>query len=317
MRFGQDGTYDGATVAFNPTLPKTPAARRKLAAAAQGNFAEPGIRQTQMQVADELRKFSLYKGVDPDLVGVTTWAQPWIPMWLEWEVKVEGLDPATLDAWRLASIDLEHTAPDIDGGTATLRGRALLTTGAANTLHDAISDYLKAEDALDAVAAGLIDDATEAALRNLDDAVRLLDIVTASLDGVRTQLLGLPVSDGLRRPSDGGLPNNPAPVAAPHGLIAGCVTLTRARLVDAFGRTLDVPVDHVATPTRVTLDVRPGALAVRPRLLRPARWRLRLVEASTAVGAEGVEARVDQIEPSLQVNPVRDARPHRREPRGL
>ncbi|HET9727961.1 MAG TPA: hypothetical protein VFR41_00995, partial [Acidimicrobiia bacterium] len=62
--------------------------------------------------------------------------------------------------------------------------------------------------------------------------------------------------------------------------------------------------DHVATPTRVTLDARPGALAVRPRLLRPARWRLRLVEASTAVGAEGVEARVDQIEPSLQVNPV-------------
>src|SRR6185295_2191114 len=28
------------------------------------------------------------------------------------------------------------------------------------------------------------------------------------------------------------------------------------------------------------------------------------VEASTAVGAEGVEARVDQIEASLQVNPV-------------
>jgi hypothetical protein len=304
MRFGQDGTYDGATVAFNPALAKTPAARRKSAAAARLTLAEPGIRQTQMQVADELRRFSLYKGVDPDLVGVTTWAQPWIPMWLEWEVKVEGLDPPTLEAWRLGSIDLEHTAPDIDGGTATLRGRALLTTGASNTLHDAISDYLKAEDALDAVSAGLIDDATENALRQLDAAVNQLDIVTASLDGVRTQLLGLPVSDGLIRPSDGGVPNNPAPVVAPHGLLAGCVTLTKARLVDSFGRTLDVPVDHVVTPTRVTLDVRPGALAVTPRLLRPARWRLRLVEASTAVGVDGVEARVDQIESSLQVNPV-------------
>ena len=51
-----------------------------------------------MLVADEMRKFSLYKGADPDLVGVTTWAQPWMPMWLEWEVKVEGLDPPTLDA---------------------------------------------------------------------------------------------------------------------------------------------------------------------------------------------------------------------------
>jgi hypothetical protein len=304
MRFGMDGTYDGATVAFNPTRAKTPAARRKLAAAGLVTLAESGTRQTQMQVADELLKFSLYKGVDPDLVGVTTWAQPWIPMWLEWEVKVEGLDPPTLTAWRLGSIDLEHAAPDIDGGTATLRGRAVLTTGAANTLHDAISDYLKAEDALDAVYAGLVDEVTEDALRSLDDAVRQLDIVTASLDGVRTQLLGLPVSDGLRRPSDGGLPTNPAPVAPPHGLLAGCVTLTKARLVDAFGRTLDVPVNHVVTPTRVTLEARPGALAVRPRLLRPARWRLRLVEASTAVGAEGVEGRVDQIEPPLQVNPV-------------
>lgn len=303
MRFGQNGTYDGATVAFSPVSGKLQAPRKR-AAAAQVMLAEPGIRQTQIQVADELRKFSLYKGVDPDIVGVTAWAQPWIPMWLEWEVKVEGLDPQTLDAWRLGSIDLEHTAPDIDGDTVTLRGRALLTTGAANTLHDAIADYLKAEDALDAVSAGLIDDATEDALRHLDDAVRNLDIVTASLDGVRTQLLGLPVSDGLRRPSDGGLPSNPAPVAPPHGLLAGCITLTQARLVDSFGRTLDVPVGDIATPTRVTLDARPGALAVRPRLLRPARWRLRVVDASTAVGTEGVEARVDQIEPSLQVNPV-------------
>ena len=176
-------------------------------------------------------------------MGVTTWAQPWVPMWLEWEVKVEGFDPATLDAWQLGAVDLERqgTVTAIDGGTALLRGRAHLTVGAAATLHDAITDWLKAEDALDDAKAGQFDDATEAAMRTLDDAVRNLDVVTATLDGVRTQLLGLPVSDGLRRPTDGTTVRNPAPVAPPHSVLAGCITLTRARLLDVFGRTLEVP----------------------------------------------------------------------------
>jgi len=303
LRFGHDGTYDGTTVAFNPTVARTPDGRRKQAAAAQRPI-EPGIRETQMLVADEMRKFSLYKGADPDLVGVTTWAQPWVPMWLEWEVNVEGLDPPTLDAWRLASIDLARAAEANEGDAAVLRGRALLTTGAASTLHDAITDWLKAEDALDAVTAGLVDEPTENALRVLDEAVRRLDVVTAALDGVRTQLLGIPVTDGLRRPRDGTAIANPAPTSAPRSLLAGSVTLTRARLLDAFGRTLDVPLANVATPTRATLEDLPGTLALSPRLLRPARWQFRLVDASTAVGTEGVEARVDQIEPSLQVNPV-------------
>ncbi|MEO6525025.1 MAG: hypothetical protein ABIP93_00205 [Gemmatimonadaceae bacterium] len=303
LRFGDDGTYDGTTVAFNPKVARTASGRRRQAAAAPMRM-EPGVRQAQSQMADEMLKFSLYKGADPDLVGVTTWAQPWVPMWLEWEVEVAGLDPPTLDAWRLDSIDLERAGATIDGGTATLRGRALLTAGAAATMHDAIADWLKKEDALDAVNAGLVDEATESALRTLDEAVSHLDVVTAALDGLRAQLLGFPVTDGLRRPTDGVTVSNPAPVRAPSALLAGAVTLTRARLLDVFGRTLDVPLATVLTPTRATLPARPGALAYPPRLLRPARWQFRLVDAATAVGAEGEEARVDQVETVLQVNPV-------------
>jgi hypothetical protein len=301
LRFGADGTYDGTTVAFDPVLARATGARLARAAAAR---LEPGARQRQMLIADELLKYSLYKGVDPDLVGVTAWAQPWVPMWLEWEITVNGLDPPTLEAWRLGAVDLERANVAITGDSAVLRGRAQLTSGAAATLHDAITDWLTAEDALDAVSAGLVDEATEDALRALDAAVQHLDIVTATLDGVRHQLLGLPVSDGLRRPSDGTAVANPAPVAPPRSLVAGCVTLTRARLLDAFGRTLDVPLANVTTPTRATIDDRPGALELTPRLLRPARWQFRLVDAATQVGEEGAEARVDQIEPSLQVNPV-------------
>jgi len=134
--------------------------------------------------------------------------------------------------------------------------------------------------------------------------VRHLDVMTATLDGLRMQLLGLPVSDGLRRPGEPGSVSEPAPVAPPHAVLAGCVTLTRARLLDVFGRTLDVPLAKVTTPTRASLPARPGALQLRPRLLRPSRWLFRLVDAATPVGAEGTEARVDQVETSLQVNPV-------------
>ena len=301
LRFGADGTYDGSTVALDPTVAKTPKAR--LARAAK-QAVQPGVRQQQSLVADQLRKFSLYQGADPDLVGVTTWAQPWVPMWIEWEAMVEGLDPPTLQAWTLGALDLDTTVTTIAGGTATLRGRAQITAGAASTLHDAIADWLAKEDALDAVNAGLVDESTETAYRTLDEAVRHLDVMTATLDGLRAQLLGLPVSDGLRRPGEPGSVSEPAPVAPPHAVLAGCLTLTRARLLDVFGRTLAMPLADVVTPTRASLPDRPGALQLRPRLLRPSRWLFRLVDAATPLGAEGTEARVDQVEAALQVNPV-------------
>ena len=306
LRYGVDGTYDGTTSAFNTALPRTAAARRRAAMAPVRQ--QPGTLQTQRLIGDEMRKFSIYQGADPNLVGVTTWSQPWVPMWLEWEVRLEGLDPPTLAQWRLDSVDLEHVQGDIDGTALTLAGRSQITTGAAATLHDAIGDWLKAEDALDAVKAGLVDEATEDAYRELDAAVAGLDLVSAALDGVRAQLLGFAASDGLRRPADGsGVAQNPAPVQAPRAVWAGAARLTRARLLDVFGRTLDVPAAALAAaraPSRALLDVRPGALGLAPRLLRPARWLFRWIEAGTAPGSEGVEARVDQIEPSLMVNPV-------------
>lgn len=306
LRYGVDGTYDGSTSAFDTALPRTAAARRRGAMAPMRPQA--GALQTQRLIGDALRKFSIYQGADPNLVGVTTWAQPWVPMWLEWEVAVEGLDPPTLAQWRLDSIDLEHVQGDIDGASLTLSGRSPITSGAAATLHDAVGDWLKAEDALDALQAGLVDEDTEDAYRELDAAVGGLDLVSATLDGVRAQLLGFVSRDGLRRPADSsGAAQNPAPVQAPHALWAGAARLTRARLLDIYGRTLDVPaaaLDATRVPSRAVLDVRPGALGLAPRLLQPARWLFRWVGSATSPGSEGIEARVDQIEPSLVVNPV-------------
>ena len=75
-------------------------------------------------------------------------------------------------------------------------------------------------------------------------------------------------------------------------------------MVDAFGRYLEVPVETVAVPDRATVAADPGAMAMPPRMLRPARWRFRFVDAATPATADGTEARVDQIDTSLQVSPV-------------
>ena len=307
LRFGTDGTYDGATTAFHPALPKTAAARRRGAQAVAR--PQPGVVEMQRQVADEMRRFSIYQGADPDPVGVTTWSQPWVPMWLEWQVRLSGIDPPTLEAWRLQTLDLAPKASaTIVGDTVVVAGRSQITTGATRTLSFAISDWLKAEDALDAVDAGLVDKDTEADYRALDDAVQNLDLVSAALDGLRAQLLGFEAVDGLRRTSDGaGGTLAPVPARAPRAVLAGTLVLERARLLDAFGRTLEVPAEklgQLATPSRTQLDDDPATLGLAPRLLRPARWLWRWVESGTPVGAEGTEARVDQIDPALMVNPV-------------
>ncbi len=305
IRFSPSGAHDGSTAAFDPTRPATRAERRR--AAARAPQVAPGLRAHQVLVAQELRRFSLYSGVDPNLVAVTTWAQPWVPLWLEWQVQVHGLDPATLDAWRLGPIDHEPAREDVvfDGQTVTFSGRCMIGSGGARTLHAAIHDFLAAEDKLDDAQAGLVDETVEGDLRTLAEAVKRLDVLTATLDGLRLQLLGLAAQEGVHRAkgTDGQLVP-PTLVGTPHGVWAGSLELRRARLIDAFGRTLEVPVQQVATPSRANLASLKGQLLAPPRLLRPARWLLRLVDAATPVGAEGTEARVDQVDMRLQVNPV-------------
>ncbi|HZG94530.1 MAG TPA: hypothetical protein VEZ46_07445, partial [Mycobacteriales bacterium] len=94
--------------------------------------------------------------------------------------------------------------------------------------------------------------------------------------------------------------------ALPLLFSAGRLRLTVARLVDAFGRTLDLPLDRVQVSARVADDAAgapQGALRLRPRLAAPSRWRLDLVDASsTSVTAP--LACVDQADPSRQVTPI-------------
>ena len=293
LRFDPDGTYDGRAAAA-------------AAAFAPADHVVGAVERTL--VADELRRFSLARGADPDPVGVTAWAQPWVPLWLEWEVTLDRTD--RLDGTQLGPVDLDPD-PGIAGGTVTapataslvLQGRSPLTTGVAIALAEAIRAWGRAEDERDTHNEGEADEATEDALDRIADAIDSLDLVSASLDGFREQLLGLPYADGLAEHS--------APVGDPELLLAGALQLTRARVVDAFGRTLELDVAAVRTPIRDEIpalppEAGPPALRLHPRLMVPARWLFRLVDPA-ATGpdvATAVEAFVDQADPARMVNPV-------------
>lgn len=298
IRYGRTGVYDGSTTAFVPVE--------------RARAAGPSV-VFKTQIADQLRRFSLFAGVDVDPVGKTLWAQPWIPLWLEWEIDIRSTDQ--MIGWKLAQIDLEPGVDAPGGESRILSGRTPLHTGTARTIAGAIEEWLKMEEQRDVRNEGEVDGPTAAALHRVAEGIGHLDVLAATLDGVRERLLGVPFDQlGVTQPRnpDGTL-TPPTPVGLPQLLVSGVLRLRRARLVDAFGRTLDVPVERVSIPARDQVpDAAPPALLLRPRLMRPARWLLRLVEPSLASSAPGsetpgsgpAEATIDQIDPSQMINPV-------------
>jgi hypothetical protein len=302
IRFGANGVYDGATSAFLSAPP----------AGAAAAAAPPAVSfQVRTQVADQLRRFSLVSGVDVDPVGLTVWSQPWIPLWLEWEVAVQASDRLT--NWTLGQVDLDSTNPANAATSTKFQGRSPLHTGTATTLAAAIHAWLTTEEQLDANNQGETDAATEAALRQIADGIGNLDVLTAMLDGFSARFLGLPVDAfGVVRPRNpDGSVAPPVPVNVPQLLLAGVLQLTRARIVDSFGRTLDLAVNALHTPEREQVT-EPSGMALRPRLLRPARWLFRFVDPTLpaitpgpgGASASPAEATVDEIDPSKMVNPV-------------
>ncbi len=110
-----------ASVPTPPTTARPPCSPRSVhdvsrrppggaAAAAAQPMTQPSITATQ--IADKVHSFSIVKGADPDPVGVTCWSQPWVPLWLEWEVELPDPAVPSIDGWTLGSVDLEGASAD-------------------------------------------------------------------------------------------------------------------------------------------------------------------------------------------------------------
>ena len=255
-----------------------------------------------LKLADAFARFAILVGQPPSPVAITTWRQPWVPLWVEWRVTLTG--SATVEGWLLEGYDLEPpTAPANDVST-TLDGRSLLGQGVGETLRQAVTAWATSEKSRQATA-GRSAHGAAPVVQKLADFERPLDMVSASLDGIREQLLGIDYVGTVRR--QGGKPVAGAP---PVPLFGGRLRLDGLRIVDAFGRYLAVP-DEVLDALRSTLelevDEEPRSITLRPRIQNAARWLFRLVDPgqlpATQV-AEVREAYVDQVSQATAVNPV-------------
>lgn len=283
LRYSSDGVYDGIA----------PVARTKEA-------PKPGI--AGQSLSDELRRFSLIEGRDPSPVAVTNWAQPWSPVWLEWEVELEP--GADFEGWTLERIDFAGDGVP-NGATLTLRGRSPITSGLAKTYQAVIDSYLVAENQRDEAGQGEISETHERNLAQLSEFLQHADLASITLD--RIDDLWLALDNG----PDGQIQPVPEDVAAdllnaglPRLVASGTLRLTRARLIDTFGRFRDLRTDRVTLPTALSVKSNAGlnALAMPPRLALPSRLMWRFVDPADATGQR--EANLNQANPAQTINPV-------------
>lgn len=298
--YGTNGLYDGSSHL---------AVTEPHAAASAWATVSQSQQITDRALAGVLADFSILPGTPPSPVAITTWRQPWVPLWVEWRVTLQG--SPRVEGWTLGDLDLLPPVQLGDGETLTtftFVGRNPIGQGLSTALQKAIARQLDAEARRDGTGNALITDRDQSVLQRLGDFLGPLDLVSASMDGIREQLLGLSYVGCAEYTTPG--PNAPArPVASglPAPLFGGTLRLDEARLVDAFGRTLSIPVDTLATTTDLELANMPNGIRMRPRILHEARWLFRLVDPALPAGADPAtagEAFVDQLAPELAVNPV-------------
>jgi hypothetical protein len=262
-------------------------------------------------LAVQLANYSFFAGAPPSPVAITTWRQPWVPLWVEWRVRVTGHD--TLTGWQLDGLDLTTTDPPPDTVDRTFTGRSPITLGIAKSLSDAMTGWLDAENARDAATPSQsqlseADEASFAALRNL---IGPLDLVSCSLDGIREQLLGIDYVRGtiVRQvpPDDPSAAPRPVASELPVTLFGGRAEILELRAVDAFGRVQQIPIDTMRTTLALEVPGAPATIALTPRVQHGARWLFRLIDPSYPLAgdpASAPEAYVDQLAGEASVTPI-------------
>jgi hypothetical protein len=251
---------------------------------------KPGTRKSLTldgAQADQARRASLLDGTAPSPLAGNLWAQPWVPLWLDYALELRLDDGADFE---LRGVDLEPTVtPTV--APETLNGRVLLTATSASGMASQLRRWLDDEDQRDAAGRGVLAEAEEAQLHTMADAADGMDVLTGAFSALRRHLLGRD-DETAAIDAAGNVQGRPQPVALPRLLVGGRMRLARARLVDGFGRTLELPVARLLLAA--THDAPDGDILVRPRFTAPARALFRFVDPAPADDAPPVEARVDQ-----------------------
>lgn len=265
--------------------------------------------QARQGDAGELKRASLREGIEVSPVGVTYWRQPWVPIYAEWTLTLATADTAI--GWELGEIDLDprvgSAAPQL--GTRTLAGRSLLNSSSARNLATAVDQFLAAESAADQAGTGILSDSDASDLSTLALTASRADVLVGSLTGINDHFLGFDTDAAFAKPEDDDPITSPARL--PQPMRAGWVRMDTLRLVDAYGRTLDLKnrlsgtaladaLETTTIPAGVAATGSSPPAHLPPRFSTMARMQLRFVDAAD----DSVDARVDESTRIVDRNPV-------------
>ncbi|MCV2396524.1 hypothetical protein OEB99_19615 [Actinotalea sp. M2MS4P-6] len=286
------------------------------------------IARDERRDAAPLLAFSGFDGTLPSPVAVALPVAPWVPLHLDWQVDLyAATDLAGWDLEEVDFDALAATVPAPDAAPVqTLSGRALLGGGAARVaaatvrrvleqaqltggsaplkpgiVHAFNSPAAKAaleqitamrsvyaekafRSAVHAAGGGAEAEAaaTAADLDHVADELEKMDVLVGAMDRFTSMLRSGFVADGTDAPEDGAVPPGFWPVRS------GFLKVTRLRLVDAFGQTLDLLGSGPGTPAAaeqvlrsepLTVADRADLVELAPRFTAPTRLWFRFVSA--------------------------------------
>lgn len=229
-------------------------------------------------------------GVPPAPLSITLPERPWHPLHLDWRLDWTP-SPRGAHDWVLDEIDFEPAMPPQPVATVRpITGKAILTSTPARTLSDALSATLTSlgrqpdgQAVIDQLVAafGALD------VNNLLFRFAHADLVGAQLDGYLDRLRGTPEGTWINK---GGIVGSASVRKAAEDseqyeaepLVAGTFVPGRFRLVDTFGRILDVPVtaQSVAISHALQHPNDPAVALQRPRFTAPATIEFRYISPS-------------------------------------
>lgn len=253
-----------------------------------------------------------FPGRIPSQVGLNTWEQPWIPLYLQWEVYFQPYRQAGItDGGRLSygsdAVTGMFELPD--DGIDFVRRQGVQPVGQSQVFSGSMllagRTDLALKSQIDTVIAA-ITDPNDPLLPTLKKIREQLDLraMAQALTGfndallMRKRVLQVPVFDPIAE-SDfvadfsnkdvaGAVRQGNLTAPTPHGwfnsLRSGILKIARLRLVDAFGQILDIKESSGITVAQ-SLRLGPsGEEAVRallpPRITQPSRLQFRLLPAA-------------------------------------
>lgn len=243
------------------------------------------------------------KGTHPSPVALSEWnGNPWLPLFLEWQISWHSSyysPKGALKDWDLGDIDFTYKGtPTNSSGSAIYEGCTILTPHASLRFKESLEKYNR-----------------EKMDQNLDKVITMLDnmnVLSQTFGGVndalimRDQGLQMPpinpkiFSDSRKESPEDKITDfikgmyhlSPDPSKPFYPIRAGHMEVRQLRIVDAFGQTLDVPVDHPIRTASLLTEDNDKFIRFAPRFAQPSQLNFDWVPTENPAGTYPVNSPV-------------------------